>query len=469
MLSKSPSWYLQMTIAPLQPITSALVRERRQDVGEVREILAKAGGLSGLSNGEAAVLAELRAPELIAEVFATARAVKEAIYGSRLVFFAPLYISNFCGNDCSYCGFRAGNNSVTRRTLDSSEITAETLALLEQGHKRLLLVAGEAGSKSSFRHVLEAIEAIYATRWGDASIRRINVNVAPMSGAEFAQLREAGIGTYQLFQETYHRGTYAKVHRRGRKRDYDARLAGIDRAMEAGLDDVGIGVLFGLYDWREELLALLQHARGLEVRHGVGPHTISVPRLEPASGSRIAHRPPHPVSDEDFLKLVAILRLALPYTGIILSTRESREMRRACLALGVSQISAGSRTNPGGYGSRPEASEQFGLGDQRSLDEVVRDAAEMGHLPSFCTGCYRLGRTGADFMDLARPGEIKRHCEPNAFSSFMEYLLDHASPETRVAGERLIRNRLNALDSVQRKNCERLIGRVREGKRDIFV
>jgi 2-iminoacetate synthase len=293
--------------------------------------------------------------------------------------------------------------------------------------------------------------------------------VAPLTIDEFKQLKAARIGTYQLFQETYHRETYKQVHLSGQKKDYDWRVTGPDRAMAAGINDIGIGVLFGLCDWRFEMLAMLQHIRHLEARFGVGPHTISVPRLEPAVGSDMASHPPKPVSDVDFRKIVAILRLAVPYTGIIMSTRETANMRRETFALGVSQISAGSRTNPGGYadGELDDAG-QFSLGDHRPIDEVVRDVAQLGYIPSFCTGCYRLGRTGADFMDLARPGEIKYHCQPNALSTFLEYLLDYATPETRAVGERLIAKSLDEMDERQRKISTGLLDQIRSGKRDIY-
>ncbi|HOT51298.1 MAG TPA: [FeFe] hydrogenase H-cluster radical SAM maturase HydG, partial [Candidatus Hydrogenedentes bacterium] len=287
---------------------------------------------------------------------------------------------------------------------------------------------------------------------------------------EFRQLKAASIGTYQLFQETYHRETYAKMHIGGKKKNYDWRVTAMDRAMQAGIDDVGIGVLFGLFDWRFEILAMMQHIAHLEERFGVGPHTISVPRLEPATGSDIALHPPHAVSDLDFRKIVAILRLAVPYTGIIMSTRETANIRRETFALGVSQISAGSRTNPGGYteGDPIAVSEQFSLGDHRSLDEVIRDVASLGYIPSFCTACYRLGRTGQDFMDMAKPGDIKNHCDPNALSTFQEYLIDYASPETREAGEKLIAETLARMNDRQRNTSEKLLAKVREGKRDVF-
>jgi len=283
-------------------------------------------------------------------------------------------------------------------------------------------------------------------------------------------LKEANIGTYQLFQETYHHETYHKVHTGGKKKDYDFRVTALHRAMESGIDDVGIGVLFGLYNFRFELLALMQHVRELEKVFGIGPHTISVPRLEPATGSDIASHPPFAVSDLDFRKIVAILRLAVPYTGIIMSTRETAQMRRETFALGVSQISAGSRTNPGGYTDslHEDDGSQFSLGDHRPLDLVIRDVAEMGYIPSFCTGCYRLGRTGQDFMDRAKPGDIKNHCGPNAISTFMEYLMDYASYETRLIGEDLIDDVINSMDGIARERAVKLLDKVKKGNHDMY-
>jgi 2-iminoacetate synthase len=398
--------------------------------------------------------------------------VKNEIYGNRLVLFAPLYISNFCANECTYCAFRAKNTGLVRRALTQDEIAQETRILINQGHKRLLLVAGESYPKAEgFDYILKSIATIYQTRCGNGEIRRVNVNIAPLTVAGFQQLKEARIGTYQLFQETYHRETYAAVHPAGLKRDYDWRVTALDRAMEAGINDVGIGVLFGLYNWKFEVLGMLQHIRHLEQTFGVGPHTISVPRMEPATGSDLATRPPHAVSDADFKKIVAILRLAVPYTGIIMSTRENPRTRRATFELGVSQISAGSRCNPGGYsqGGDTTNTQQFQLGDPRSLDAVVRDVASLGYTPSFCTACYRLGRTGADFMDLAKPGLIKQHCAPNALSSCQEYLLDYASPATRRVGEQLIRHELTVMEDSLQKVGKRLVDEVKANKRDVYV
>jgi 2-iminoacetate synthase len=396
--------------------------------------------------------------------------VKDSIYGKRLVIFAPLYITNYCCNDCTYCAFRTSNRDIVRRSLSQEEIANETQILVKQGHKRILLVTGEAYPGEGISYILDAIKTIYSIKIGNGEIRRINANIAPLDYEEFLQLKASHIGTYQLFQETYHRNTYATVHPRGKKADYDYRITGIDRAMKAEIDDVGIGVLFGLYDWKFEVLAMLQHIHHLEQKFGIGPHTISVPRLEPALGSGISNKPPYAVSDSDFAKLVAILRLAVPYTGIIMSTRETPKVRRDTFALGVSQISAGSRTNPGGYSDSPfeGVSSQFQLGDHRTLDEVVRDVAELGYIPSFCTACYRLGRTGMDFMDLAKPGDIKKHCDPNALSTFLEYLTDYGSDKTKEIGEKLIKSHIIAMDKDLSAFVELQLQKVREGKRDIY-
>jgi 2-iminoacetate synthase len=436
----------------------------------VLDILTKAKELKGLDARDITVLMSVQDPELLAELFRTAKEIKEIIYGQRMVIFSPLYISNLCKNECLYCAFRAKNKAIKRRVLNQDEIRRESEILIKQGHKRVLLVAGESYPKRGFQYVLDSIATVYDAGVGSGEIRRVNVNVAPLTVDEFRQLKAAQIGTYQLFQETYHRPTYQKVHTGGQKADYDWRITAMDRAIEAGIDDVGIGVLFGLCDWRFELLALIQHTNHLESQYGIGPHTISVPRLEPAGGSEMASHPPTPVNDTDFRKIVAILRLAVPYTGIIMSTRETPKMRRETFALGVSQISAGSRTNPGGYaeGEDLEDQAQFSLGDHRSLDEVIYDVAKLGYIPSFCTGCYRLGRTGQDFMDMAKPGLIKQHCDPNALSTFLEYLLDYGSQQTTAAGETLIVGALEKMDESTRQRSEEMLAKVRNGRRDVF-
>ncbi len=444
--------------------------DRREDPVQVREVLAKAREIKGLDADEVGTLIAATDPELLAELFAAARSVKESIYGPRIVLFAPLYISNLCSNNCLYCGFRADNKEIRRRALTGEEIARETQIIIDQGHKRILLVSGESYPDEGFSYVLNAIDTVYNVHSGRGEIRRVNVNIAPLTLDEFRLLKATGIGTFQLFQETYHRETYARMHTRGRKRDYAWRIGALHRAMQAGIDDVGMGVLLGLYDWRFEVLALLSHIGSMEKSFGVGCHTISVPRLEPTVGSAIASNPPHPVSDRDFLKIVAILRLAVPYTGIIMSTREDAKVRRETLSIGVSQISAGSRTNPGGYADGIEDwGAQFQLGDQRPLDEVICDLADLGYIPSFCTACYRLGRTGRDFMELAKPGEIKYRCDPNALSTFQEYLIDYASSGTRLAGEKLIAAHLERMDPRQRATASKLLDQVRGGRRDVYV
>ncbi len=451
-------------------INSLLETCTADDSVRINSIMDKARELKGLNLEDVAHLTAIEEPSLLEKLFETARYVKETIYGKRLVLFAPLYISNFCRNDCTYCAFRASNRDIVRRALSQDEIANEVKALVMQGHKRVLLVTGEAYPDEGISYVLKAIETIYKTKVDNGEIRRINVNIAPLNVDEFKELKKANIGTYQIFQETYHRETYAEVHPRGAKRDYDFRIMAMDRAMEAGIDDVGIGVLFGLYDWRFEVLGMMQHVNHLEDKFGVGPHTISIPRLEPALGCEITTNPPHEVSDNDFAKIIAIFRLAVPYTGMIITTRETPRIRGESFSLGISQISAGSRTNPGGYSDNPfeGVSSQFQLGDHRSLDEVIQDAASQGYIPSFCTACYRLGRTGMDFMDLAKPGEIKKHCEPNALTTFLEYILDYGSDDTRDVGEKLIAEILDNMDDTMREFSIKQLEKVRSGKRDVY-
>lgn len=451
-----------------QEVADILIKSMNPDKQQVREILSKGLEMKGLKLDDVAVLTGIREQDQLEELFRAANTIKETIYGKRLVLFAPLYISNLCANECVYCAFRAKNTEIERKALSQEEIMAETETLIGQGHKRILLVAGEYYTGQGIRYVLDSVRSVYSARHQGAGIRRINVNVAPLEVDEFRMLKEEKIGTYQLFQETYHRETYRKVHTGGRKRDYDWRVTAMHRAMEAGIDDVGIGALFGLYDYRFELLAMLQHIAELEKVYGVGPHTISVPRMEPATGSEMASHPPYAVSDLEFKKIVAILRLAVPYTGIIMSTRESPQMRNETFRLGVSQISAGSRTNPGGYEKDNEASGQFYMGDHRPLDQVIFDVVNMGYIPSFCTGCYRLGRTGQDFMDLAKPGEIKNHCSPNALSSFMEYLNDYASPKTFLAGTELIERTIASMTGLAAERARKLVDRVKAGQKDVF-
>ena len=453
-------------------IEASLAVGAKADASKVREILTKARELHGLSLDDVAALTALKDPELLRELFETARYVKERIYGSRIVLFAPLYISNRCCNECLYCAFRASNRELVRRELGHQEIVHEVEKMLDLGHKRVLMVAGESYSGKNIEYVLDSIAAIYEAKSRGSSIRRVNVNIAPLDVEQLKAVKAAKIGTLQVFQETYHRGVYAAVHKAGPKRNYDYRVTVMDRAMKAGIDDVGIGPLFGLADWRFEVLATMQHIRHLEEHFSVGPHTISMPRIEPACGSDLAANPPNAVSDDDFRKIVAIFRCAVPYTGLILSTRETPAMRHELIELGISQISGGSRTNPGGYAEGEGVDEQeaqFHLGDERSLEDVIRDLIQMKHIPSFCTGCYRMGRTGQDFMDLAKPGAIQMHCDPNGLSTFMEYLMDYAHEDTREAGLKLVEEKLAAMPEKRRAVAKRLVDKVREGQRDVYV
>jgi len=455
-------------------IENLLDKAKKPTPERVREIIAKARELKGLAPEEVAILLQTEDDELIAMIWATAHKIKEDIYGNRLVLFAPLYVANLCSNNCLYCGFRRDNKELNRVALTMDQIAKEVQVLEREGHKRLLMLCGEHPTRSSLDYFMEAIETVYSVKTEHGGeIRRINVELAPLEVDGFKRLKKTGIGTYLLFQETYHHETYKKMHPSGPKKDYAYRLTAMHRAQEGGIDDIGMGALFGLYDYKFEVLGLLLHAMQLEKDCGVGPHTISIPRLEPAFNAPAAIKPPRPVSDHDFKKLVAIIRLAVPYTGMILTTRETAAMRAEVFALGVSQISAGSRTNPGGYqedSSEAFRAAQFNLGDTRTLDEVILDITEKGHIPSFCTACYRLGRTGKDFMDLAKPGLIQKFCQTNALFSFKEYLLDYATPATREAGEKLIQKMLNEIFKTKRKKmvCDRL-KKIEEGTRDVYI
>jgi 2-iminoacetate synthase len=450
-------------------IYDCLANTTPPDSSEVNEILTHAVELKGIGFEEAERLLMIEDETHLNVLFETANYIKNEIYGKRLVLFAPLYVSNLCNNECLYCAFRKSNTFIPRRTLSMAEIRKETEALVTDGHKRVLLVSGEGLGESALEYSLKAIETIYSVKTGNGEIRRININIAPLSVESFKRLKQARIGTYQLFQETYHLETYKRMHIRGPKVDYLNHLTAVDRAMEAGIDDVGVGILFGLYDYRFEVMALLQHIRHLEETFGVGPHTISIPRLEPASGSDIASHPPYPIRDRDFKKIIAILRITVPYTGMILSTRENAEMRREAFSLGISQISAGSRTNPGGY-SHQNSGEQFSLGDHRSLESVIHDIVRHGYVPSFCTGCYRLGRTGGDFMDLAKPGLIKHYCLPNALTTFKEYLVHYAGEKTVEAGEKLIAGMLNDIpgETIREKTKSNL-ERIEKDEKDLLL
>lgn len=424
-------------------ISSLLNDDSLTDENLQKDILHKASEAKGLTLKESAALLNISSPEIYDELFYRAKEVKERIYGNRLVLFAPLYITNICVNNCLYCAFRKDNRQLKRKSLSLDEIEAEAEFLVKQGQKRILVVFGEHPKKSSIDFIGETINRIYSINYKGNNIRRINANIAPLSLEDFRALKSFGIGTYQCFQETYHYKTYMKMHPEGPKRDYAWRLYSMDRSLQAGIDDVGIGALFGLTDYKFETLALLMHAFDLDSKYGIGPHTISIPRLEPALNAPAAINPPHAVDDLSFKKLVAVIRLAVPYTGMILSTREKPEIRRDLFSVGISQISAGSRTSPGSYRESKESLdehelEQFQLGDHRNLDEVVRDCTSLGYLPSFCTACYRSNRTGDRFMELAKSGNIGKICTPNALATFQEYLNDFASNETKVIAENFL-------------------------------
>lgn len=437
------------------------------------DILDKAKEAKGITLREAAALLNINTPELYDRLFTEAKEVKERIYGNRLVMFAPLYLTNACVNNCLYCAFRTGNKDLVRRSLSLEEIRNEAEILVAQGHKRLLLVCGEHPKLASLDFVGKAIEQVYAVDQNGNNIRRVNINIAPLSLDEFKILKSFGIGTYQIFQETYHFDTYMKMHLSGPKRDYAWRLYAPDRALMAGIDDVGIGALFGLTDFRFETLALLSHAFELDTKYGIGPHTISIPRLEPALNAPAALQPPHAVDDLSFKKLIAVIRLAVPYTGMILSTRERAELRRDLFSVGISQISAGSRTSPGSYKDSKESegdvdSEQFQLGDHRSLDEVVADICELGYMPSFCTACYRSERTGDRFMELAKSGNIGKICVPNALATFKEYLNDYGTDESRETGLKMIEDTIEKSSKPLQVKVRRMIERIDDGEKDVY-
>jgi len=451
---------------------SGLLAPGRPDRGLVREIIAKSLAKQALSVEETATLVRASDPALAEEVLEAARELKRTVYGNRIVLFAPLYIGNYCINDCAYCGFHRSNLNAVRRTLTEAEVRQQVEALERKGHKRLILVFGEHPLYRP-EFLAQAVRLVYSIRAGHGEIRRVNINAAPLDVEGYRVVKAAGIGTYQIFQETYHHETYARMHPRGTpKGDFVWRLNGLSRAFEAGCDDMGIGALFGLYDWRFEVLGLVTHALHLQRTCGVGPHTISFPRLRPASG--VSLETGYPVSDADFRRIIAILRLAVPYTGLILTAREPAALRRELMAFGVSQIDAGSRVELGGYTEGGEAQElnreQFELGDTRSLDDILRELLQDGFIPSFCTACYRLGRTGEHFMEFAIPGFIKRFCTPNALTTLMEYLVDYATPETRAAGEKLMAEELAKLpeDNLKRQLTARL-RQIRETEqRDLY-
>ncbi len=446
------------------------INKTSSDAEKVRAIIKKSLAKNRLNLEETAVLINATDPELVEEIKEGARQLKKNVYGNRIVLFAPLYVGNLCTNNCEYCGFRTSNKDQKRTTLGHDELVEEVEMLEDNGHKRLILVYGEH-PKYNPDFIAESVRTVYEVKKGNGEIRRVNINAAPMEIEGFRIVKEAGIGTYQVFQETYHRDAYAKYHTSGMKRNYDYRITALDRAQEAGIDDVGIGALFGLYDWRFEALALVRHVNHFEAVYNVGPHTISFPRIKQASNVKLDER--YIVSDDDFTKLVAILRLAVPYTGLILTAREPAHIREEVLKYGVSQIDAGTKIEIKAYSGKKDDqdlnAEQFEINDDRSLNEVINELIDTGYIPSFCTACYRLGRTGEHFMEFSVPGFIKRYCTPNALLTLAEYLEDYAPVNTKTNGYKLIEKSLHDYEDEQFKDklVERL-QKVKTGERDLY-
>lgn len=455
-------------------IESLLTDAKRTPERKIDAILKKARSLKRLALDETAALLAVEDTKKIKKIFEAASYIKEMIYGKRVVLFAPIYISNRCTNSCLYCAFKFDNLKIKRKTLSIEEIKDEVNWLLKRGHKRILVVAGESApsEKTNIDYYVDAVKAVYSVNVGPHKIKRVNINCAPLTVEEFKRLKAAHIGTYQLFQETYHEKTYTYVHPRGPKSDPDNRIDAIDRAFLAGIDDVGIGILLGLYDHRFEILAMLMHIEHMEKRFNVGPHTISVPRIEPALGSDFSVKPPYAVSDDDFKKLVAILRLSVPYTGMILTTRETPRMRDELFGLGISQISAESQTSPGGYSAADQdrdTSNQFFMSDHRTLDEIIGSLIGKDFIPSFCAACYRKERTGETFMNLAKPGLIKGKCSVNALITLKEYLDDFASDNVKKDGYRLINRMKKELKPSARVQLSKFFGDIDKGMRDEYV
>lgn len=427
--------------------TLAFAEKNKHNIEVIDKIIEKAKLRKGLTHREALVLLDCDIEEKNQEIYALAEQIKKDFYGNRIVMFAPLYLSNYCVNGCTYCPYHMKNKHIARKKLTQEEIRKEVIALQDMGHKRLALETGEDPIHSPIEYVLESIKTIYSIKHKNGAIRRVNVNIAATTVENYRKLKEAGIGTYILFQETYHKESYLQLHPTGPKHDYDYHTTAMDRAMQAGIDDVGIGVLFGLDKYRYELAGLLMHAEHLESVFGVGPHTISVPRLRHADDID-ADSFDNGIDDDTFAKIVACIRIAVPYTGMIISTRESKACRERVLHLGVSQISGGSKTSVGGY-AEPESeenkSEQFDVSDTRTLDEVVKWLMDLGYIPSFCTACYREGRTGDRFMSLCKSGQIQNCCQPNALMTLKEYLMDYASEATKKVGEKVIQEEIHQI------------------------
>lgn len=449
--------------------TLANAQKNKDNIEMIDAIIKKAKLRKGISHREALVLLECENDDKIKEIYALAEQIKKDFYGNRIVMFAPLYLSNFCVNGCLYCPYHHKNKHITRKKLTQEEVRKEVIALQDMGHKRLAIEAGEDPVNNPIEYILECIKTIYSIKHKNGAIRRVNVNIAATTVENYKKLKEAGIGTYILFQETYNKEGYEKLHPTGPKHNYDYHTEAMDRAMEGGIDDVGIGVLFGLESYKYELAGILMHAEHLEAVHGVGPHTISVPRVRHADDID-PDEFDNGISDEIFQKIVAIIRIAVPYTGMIISTRESKACREKVLHLGVSQISGGSKTSVGGYAEaepEDEDSSQFDVSDNRTLDEVVRWLMELGYIPSFCTACYREGRTGDRFMSLCKSGQIQNCCHPNALMTLKEYLMDYASDDTRTIGDKIINNELSNIpkEKVREIVIENL-KKIEEGNRD---
>lgn len=449
--------------------TLEYAEKNKNNVALIDRIIEKAKLRKGLTHREAAVLLDCEIEEKNQEIYALAEQIKKDFYGNRIVMFAPLYLSNYCVNGCVYCPYHMKNKHITRKKMTQEEIRREVIALQDMGHKRLAIEAGEDPVNNPIEYILESIKTIYSIKHKNGAIRRVNVNIAATTVENYRKLKEAGIGTYILFQETYHKESYEKLHPTGPKHDYAYHTEAMDRAMEGGIDDVGLGVLFGLELYRYEFAALLMHAEHLEAAHGVGPHTISVPRIRPADDIDPTAFD-NGINDDVFAKIVACIRIAVPYTGMIVSTRESMECRKRVLHLGISQISGGSRTSVGGYCEpepEDENSAQFDVSDKRTLDEVVRWLMELGYIPSFCTACYREGRTGDRFMSLCKSGQIQNCCHPNALMTLKEYLEDYASPATKEIGEALI---AKSLEDIPKEKVKEIVKRnlieIENGSRD---
>lgn len=459
----------------MQPFIDAgeiwnFIHNAKTDKKVIREIIRKSLDKNRLTLAETASLVQTTDPELIEEIKAGARELKQLVYGERIVLFAPLYVGNLCINNCSYCGFRTGNEKQKRNTLTLDDLRQEVISLEDTGQKRLILVYGEH-PRYSPEFIAETVRTVYSVKSKNGEIRRVNINAAPLDIDGFRIVKDARIGTYQIFQETYHEETYTKIHLGGPKRDFNWRLTALDRAQEAGIDDVGIGALIGLYDWRYEVLGLVRHTNHLEAVYNVGPHTISFPRIQNASGLDFDKN--YLTGDADFTRLIAILRLAVPYTGMILTAREPAAIRGEILQFGISQIDGGTKLEIHGYSSQKEEQdldkEQFQINDNRPLNEIMEELIFKDMIPSFCTSCYRLGRTGEHFMEFSVPGFIKRFCQPNAILTLAEYLEDYAPEDTRKKGYQLIQKKLAEFEDVSFKaKLEERLDQVKQGKRDLY-